>query len=338
MGGTGVAPCPPMLRRLSPPHVVTLVASLAAATAMTSACGTKREPARTADTLAVPTRIADASDVDDVVADARGAVYTVAGNPMNRLAGGVVAIDGDGQRTALAVRMDHPRHPVLHGDDVAFITRDGVYRTARDGGGGGAQQLAKLDHPTALTMVGDVLVIGLADSILALPPDGAAHALAGGAGAVADIAPAGDRLVWVDRSGGRVMRMRSDGADVAMIADQQAEPTALAIAGDTVVWVTRGDPARKVPPTVASAPIAGGPVRVLAEGDATTGPGEAVAIDGAWVYSAAGDEPSAVRRVPLAGGAAEPVVVPAQDIDGLAFDAGGLWLAAADGTYRARRN
>jgi hypothetical protein len=278
-------------------------------------------------------RVLEARDVDAVIADGRGAVCVASGELLNRADGSVLAIADGGAAVALARRLDDPRQPVLAGDDVYFLTDDGVFRVAR-AGGADPVRLAPLTRPGALALVGGELVIGLADTIVALPPDGAARALVGNAGAVGALAVAGDRLLWLDRAGGRVMRARLDGTDVTVLADGQAEPAALAVAGDAVVWVTQGDTAKDIEATVATVPIAGGQVRVLHRGGYEY---EGVTIHRGWVYWTWGDAFSSVQRVRLAGGKAQTVVGDQTDLDGIAVDDGGLWIGGGDGLYRARR-
>jgi hypothetical protein len=303
-----------------------LVLIPAVAAALAAGCGGGRAP------FAAPVRVLDASDVDEVVADERGAVCVASGQIGGRRAGQLHAVRPDGTSAQLATRLDDPAHLQLAGDVVYYLTDDGVHRVARDGGA--PVRLAALDHPTALALAGGELIIGLDDAIVALPPDRGARALVAPAGRVVDLAVHGEHLFWLDAAGGRVMRARLDGTEATALADAQAAPAALAIAGDTVVWITAGDTALEIEATVAAVPAAGGPVRTLHR----KGYGyEALAVDGNWVYWSWGEVLSSVRRVPLGGGDAQTVASGQTDLDGVALDPGGLWVGGPDGLYRAAR-
>ncbi|HVV87566.1 MAG TPA: hypothetical protein VHE35_31210, partial [Kofleriaceae bacterium] len=243
-----------------------------------------------------PERVAALGEVADVVADAGGVVALASGDPGVRHGGTIVAVDGAGAVTTLDARIDGPGHLALTATDAYFLVPSGVQAAARSGDG--ARTIARVDGATAIAIAGADVLVGAGGHLLAYDHDGAGRVLVADAGSIADLAVDDAHVYWLD-AGGRVVRARRDGTEVTVLAGDQVEPAAMALAGDAVVWVTRGDPARQLAATVATVPAAGGAVRVLQQGGQDD---RAVAVDGGWVYWTDGTvEAGTVHRVRLTG-------------------------------------
>ena len=277
-------------------------------------------------------RVNDVRDVDEVEADGHGVVILSSGNATTRQDSELHTVDAAGTTVDLARGLVEAHHLAITGTDVYFLTADGVHKIAR--AGGRVELAMAVDHPTALAVEGTELIVAIADTILAVTPDGTARSLVVGAGDVGDLAADHDHVVWTDRKGGRVMRARRDGSDVVVVADAQATPVAVVIADGAIVWITKGDTRLEIEATVAKAATSGGqPTTLFRRGYEYEG----VTVDHGWVYWTWGDVFSSVHRVRLRGGGEQQVVSDRTDLDGVALDAGSLWVGAADGLYRARR-
>ena len=125
--------------------------------------------------FAAAQRVNDVRDVDEVEADDHGVVILSSGNAVTRQDSELHTVDAAGTTIDLARGLVEAHHLAITATDVYFLTDDGVHRIAR--AGSPVELAMKIDHPTALALEGADLIVAIADTILAVAPDGTARSL-----------------------------------------------------------------------------------------------------------------------------------------------------------------
>jgi hypothetical protein len=127
-----------------------------------------------------------------------------------------------------------------------------------------------------------------------------------------------DTDVYWGTSAGDIRKISQSGGQPSTIASGQGGLLAVAVAGDSLYWVT--DTAVK------KAPKAGGAEHVVATLSAGQGPASDIAIDAGWIYwSYAGAADGAVFKAPLGDGAVQIVASMQVNTNSVAVDATGIY-------------
>lgn len=134
-------------------------------------------------------------------------------------------------------------------------------------------------------------------------------------------------LYWTTNTptGGTVRKVAKTGGTPATLADTQANPHRIAVAGGFVYWTDQGDGTANTG-SVHRVPVDGGAITTYADHQPSP---YAIAVDDRYVYwtdQGTGQSDGAVMRAPLAGGAPMAVVVHEANPTGLAISSSCLYF------------
>jgi len=241
---------------------------------------------------------------------ADAAFVTSAESPNGR----VVRIPLDGSpAVVIAAGLDSPMSIAVHGDEVFFGAAGQLWRLADDGSAPPVE-VASSGESTPIGIAFDATHVywtesSSAGAVRRAPlAGGATETIAEGDPNPAGLVVRGGRAYWTVQGTGEVRSANVDGTNLVTFAADQSSPSiGLAANDDSLFWFTDGD----FPPKVMKAPLAGGaPVSL---GSATTlelGYSSSVVVIGPHIYVRTPileDGSCGVARLPIAGGAAEPV-------------------------------
>jgi hypothetical protein len=135
---------------------------------------------------------------------------------------------------------------------------------------------------------------------------------------------------------GFVYQVSQGGGTVFTLSSGERAPASVAVMGGMVYWMSDGAGDGTASAVVRSAPIGGGPVRTIASGfvadynhDGNNPCSTCLAVDATSVYFTTydGTSTSAVMKVPLTGGVATTLASSFGDVNSLALDSSGLYIA-----------
>lgn len=137
-------------------------------------------------------------------------------------------------------------------------------------------------------------------------------------------------IYWTTNTptGGTIRKVAKTGGPAATLADTQANPHRIAVAGGFVYWTDQGDGTPNTG-SVHRVSIAGGTITTYADHQPSP---YAIAVDDAYVYwtdRGTGQTDGTVMRAPLAGGPPVPVVVHEAGPTGLAISSTCLYFTAS---------